>query len=250
MECLRISNFRRPWLLVVAFGVILLMTSSSAMATIISPGGGATPLAPGTSVLPNDVTAGTVGTLLAEMTANFNTTASGATVAGSLISAVFDEGDGLDFYYQVVSNNTSNTNINNEANVNFAGWVTGVAYRTDGGSLCGIPGADCTQNGGTDPFTDGTVLPVGADRSLDGITVQFDFVPPSTSAIAPGQTSNVLIIQTDARNYTAGNSGLIFGPTVTVASFEPASGVPEPASLALIGGGLLLLAGFRKYAKR
>ena len=69
--------------------------------------------------------------------------------------------------------------------------------------------------------------------------------------IKPGQVSSVLIISTNATNFTTGIASLIDGGTVTVASFEPttASSVPEPASFPLLCGGLVALIGIRSRAK-
>jgi hypothetical protein len=106
------------------------------------------------------------------------------------------------------------------------------------------------RTNGSGPFTPGTVPPVTADRnSPGGDVVGFSFSPPDGAKILPGTTSNVLIISTNATFFTAGNASVIDGGVTTVASFEPASGVPEPASFALIGGGLLALVGIRRKMK-
>jgi hypothetical protein len=80
--------------------------------------------------------------------------------------------------------------------------------------------------------------------------VGFSFIPPDSSKIQPGQTSNVLVISTNAMNFKAGNASVIDGGVTTVSSFEPASGVPEPASLLLIGGGFVALAFVRRSQAR
>src|SRR5216684_4874768 len=74
-----------------------------------------------------------------------------------------------------------------------------------------------------------------------GNVIGFSFNPPDSAKIQPGQTSFVLAISTDATNFTTGTASVIDGGVTTVASFQPTSGVPEPASLALLGGGLVLL---------
>jgi hypothetical protein len=55
---------------------------------------------------------------------------------------------------------------------------------------------------------------------------------PRSSQVKPRR---ILIISTNALNYTDGFSSVIDGGVMTVASFEPAAPVPEPASLALLG---------------
>jgi hypothetical protein len=159
--------------------------------------------------------------------------------SGTLISAVYREtGAGtLDFYYQVVLNTTS-TNcggggqpacdpIARETNIDFTdlnpSFTTWAATRGDA----------------VGPFSAGTVFPITADRSAIGNIVGFSFNPPDGAKIQPGQTSAILIISTNATNYTNGFSSVIDGGVTTVASFQPAAApVPEPATLCLFGTGL------------
>jgi hypothetical protein len=69
--------------------------------------------------------------------------------------------------------------------------------------------------------------------------------------IEPGQTSTVLIIETDATNFKAGDLNIIDGGVSTVAAYEPTapSSVPEPNFSLLLSLGLLALAGIRQFAK-
>jgi hypothetical protein len=61
----------------------------------------------------------------------------------------------------------------------------------------------------------------------------------------------VLVIETNATNWKAGNMNIIDGGVTTVAAFEPAvsSTVPEPDFFLLLSLGLLALAGIRQFAK-
>ncbi len=208
---------------------------------------GTVPAAPGDTVFPGLVLPGTdPGTLLASLVAPFTSTL--GTTAGTLVSAVFEEAGGtLDFYYQV-TNNTTAPNcgtagqpacdpISRETDTTFTGFTTALGFRVDGSTL---PSGN---------FIDGTVAPVTGDRNSVGNVVGFSFNPPDQAKIQPGQTSNVLVISTNATNFKAGNASVIDGGTTTVAAFQPASNIPEPASIVLLGGGLLALGAFRRLRR-
>jgi hypothetical protein len=153
-----------------------------------------------------------------------------------------EAGGTLDFYYQVTNNLTaancgtagkpSCDPISRETDTTFTGFSTALGFRTD------VFG----------PFVSGTVAPVTGDRNAGvGNAIGFSFSPPDSAKIQPGQTTFILAISTDATNFTTGQASLIDGGVTSVASFQPTSQVPEPASFLLIGGGLVALIGVRRF---
>ena len=206
---------------------------------------GTVPTNPGDTVFPGLVPPGTdPGTLLASLSVAFISTL--GTTSGTVVSAVFREfGGTLDFYYQVTNNSTAPNcgtagkpacdPISRETDTTFTGFSTSTGFRVDGS---GLPGGI---------FVNGTVSPVTADRNSVGDVVGFSFFPPDSAKIQPGQTSDVLVISTNATNFTSGNASVIDGGVTTVAAFEPAlAPIPEPGSFLLLGGALVTLLGFRR----
>jgi hypothetical protein len=240
-NCAQNSRFSRGWF---AFGLIFMASAVCAQTATAGPASCSTVppavlLAPASTVTPGDCTGTSAGTLLATVSAPFTSTT--GVDSGTIVSAVFREAGGtLDFYFQITLNATA-TNcgavgqpgcdpVLRETDISFAGFMTWVAVRTDGASLPG--GA----------FLNGTTSPVSADRNSVGNIVGFSFNPPSSAELQPGETSLVLVIGTNATNFTLGNASVIDGGTTTVSALAPAGGsspTPEPGTLLLLGSGMV-----------
>jgi len=119
----------------------------------------------------------------------------------------------LDFVYQF-TNNGGDAN-ERYSMYNFAGFSTDV---------------------GTNPF--GGHDPTTIDRSLNGPVIGFNY--PGSDEISPGQTTPLLVIETDALHFNPGFVSAQDGTAAFAPGFSPAA-VPEPSSLALLGGGLAVV---------
>jgi hypothetical protein len=154
-----------------------------------------------------------------------------------------EAGGTLDFYYQVNNDSTSMDAISRITMTNFDDFMISVGFITNGSTLGG-------------PFVDGVCrnvfCPATADRGslpTSQGTIGFSFNPPDDAKIQPGDSSFVVIISTNATQFTTGHVNLIDGGVFHGDAFQPMSSVPEPASMALIGGGLLALAGIRRFRR-
>lgn len=230
-----------PWPLTVALVVAFrLVMAPGAQASLL----GTVPVQPGGSAAPGLVASGTSpGTSLASLSATVLSTSGLRT----LYSAVYREAGGtLDFYFEVSNLDTSRCGavgqppcnaVSRLEDISFLGVTTALGYRLDGGSFGG-------------PFVAGTVAPLSGDRNAVGDLVGFGFSPPDAAKIQPGQVSAVLIISTNATNFTSGAGSIIDGGTTIFGSFAPVAPVPEPASLLLLGAGILTLTGARLSSTR
>lgn len=194
-------------------------------------------LPPGGTVFPPDDTGTAAGVLEASMTSPFAYTIGAGHASGTITAVVYREAvtKTIDFYFQVVNSALSNLAITRAEFSSFLGFTTEVATRTDGATLGG-------------GLVNGSKPPLTADRSNDAKVVGFSFFPPTAANLMPGQASLVLVVKTNATNFASGgNASVIGGGVATVGSFLEATGVPEPASMALIGAGMLALGLLRKF---
>ena len=179
-------------------------------------------LAPGVTIVPPLSTE--TGVLLTQQTNTFTNPLN--TYSGSLYSAVYQEAGGtLDFIFQVQNNKASVDNLSRIEGGIYSGYDVSAFYSTQAGGL-GV----------------GSQVPNSAFET-NSTGVGFNFMSGLGSAnLAPGTTSDVLIVRTNAKSYINSLEGVSDNTTVNVASYSPAAAVPEPASVipfALGGLGLL-----------
>jgi hypothetical protein len=168
-----------------------------------------------------DMVAGSFGgTLLDSATTLINN----ISYNGTARTAVYDTGTGLDYYYQFTNNASSQNGIERFSAYDF--------------SLLGASAVNVYQTSAAfGIFAAGTEFSDGADRTAAGV-IGFSFIPNGQSKVNPGTTSFTQIIRTDARNYTAGNFGLLDGIGDNAKGFGVAAPVPEPETYAMLLAGL------------
>lgn len=166
------------------------------------------------------------------------------TYLGTLTSAVYDQDptnpfglNALTFTYVIHNNASSAHGLHRFTVSSFENFQTDVSYSTLFG---GQP-------------------PTFVDRSPGiGDVVGFTFLNPiplpplslGLGPIAPGMTSTVLVIQTDARLYQPTLAAVIDGSVTMVESLAPATLIPEPSTWALAAIGMATLLAVRRRRRR
>lgn len=150
------------------------------------------------------------------------TSISNTSYSGTARSAVYDTGTGLDFYYQFTNDASSSNGVERFTGYDFSGLGTSIVDVYQTGAAFGI-------------FSTGTEFSDSADRVTLGV-IGFNFVSNTTTKIEPGTTSFTQIIRTNAREYSAGNFGLLNGIGDNGVGF--ATAVPEPETYAMLLAGL------------
>lgn len=158
------------------------------------------------------------GTLLATAITNI----SNLSYNGIARTAVYDTGTGLDFYYQFSNNSTSKNGLERFTGYDFSSLGASAVSIFQTASAFGI-------------FSAGTEFSDYADRTALGV-IGMNFVPNGSSKVNPGITSFTQIVRTNAREYVAGNFGLLDGIGDNANGF--ATAVPEPETYALLLAGL------------
>jgi hypothetical protein len=188
------------------FSVVTLGAALSTQAVILNPG---SPLVP----MPNEPPPS--GTILASVFSPFTTTQFDGNLTTRVLSGDLSNPlGGLTFTYSLHIN-----------------WANAAIGRLTAGDY----GTFLTDVGWAGPPT----VPIRMQRSTEGSgvgnTLRFDF----DLGLGTGMNSPLIVVQTDAQAYHPGQCGIIDTATVTVPSLAP---VPEPSALALMLGGLGLLA--------
>jgi hypothetical protein len=150
-------------------------------------------------------------------------------------TAVYDTGTGLDFYYQFSNDSTSINGVARFSMFDFSSENDDIVQVFQ------------TANG-FDMFVNGTEMSDGADRTTPGV-IGFSFEPNGASKITPGTSSYIQIIRTNARDYVAGNFGLLNGWGDNAVAFAPAIPEPETYAMMLAGLGLIGFIGRRRLTQ-
>ena len=214
-----------------ALTTALIVGLYASTAQAVPVGIGSTVSLPGTTVAAEPNLAGTV---VLDNLYGFNNTFGSETFAGTVQERVVREtGTGtLDFYWRVMNKGTAGRDANigdfRIGNFNIPSTPVNLNFRTDGL---------------------GDVAPTSAQRFSGSFQNYFNFIFPN--GIAPGQSSNFMLAETNATAFTQNASFDVtnIGESHIVFTGVQVSPVPEPGELALMASGLGLM-GFIAVRRR
>ncbi len=203
---MKTTRFTHLWVLILLItGLVIAGSALSASADTLLPPG----TLPAIGIGLDNTSPGAGATLLASMTSTYSNIAGGA---GTLTSEVWQETSGtLDFAYLVTPTADDADRVTISS---FATFITSVGDNT------AITGA-------------GTVAATTADREPTGSVIGFNF---PTAVVDPGESSQWMVVETNATQYVSGFAAVIDGGASTVNAFAPA--VPLPPTILLLGSGL------------
>lgn len=159
-----------------------------------------------------------------------------AAINGTLRAAVYKKDDDtLDFYYQFTS--AGPNAIRSITHFDFTGWTTDVGVRSD--DIDGAGGSVGVN------FVAGVQGPTFIDRQ-SASTVGFNYQDPLPT-LGTGEVSYTMVVKTNSKIWAVGNTAIIDGISVNVATFAP---VPEPTFYGLLALGVAGLFGASRYARR